>query len=225
MIRLKDVFYSYDGRRAVLHGVSVEFGQGVTAVLGPNGSGKTTLLKVASLLYRPYNGIVFLNGRDFWALGKNERIKLRRNVVYVHEKPVLIRGRVLDNVAYGLIIRGYPRGDALARAEETLAGIGAEKLAWKNSRDLSAGEKQLISLARAFAVKPRFLFLDEPFSNLDIEKRRTVSSFLLKLASRGAAVTIATHDSLVASRLASKIIYLESGRVVKVGRPEHVLEV
>jgi len=107
IIKLRGVWHHYpDASSWALKDVSVELGSGgITLVAGHNGSGKTTLLKIAALIYRPTRGEVTVNGRDFWILEEAEKIMVRRRITYIHEKPVLTRGRVLENIMYPLRIR------------------------------------------------------------------------------------------------------------------------
>lgn len=225
MISLRDVWYRYRGSSGwALRGVNACFGGGVTAVVGPNGSGKTTLLKVSSLIYRPSKGTVHIGGKDFWGIDDpGERTEIRRCAVYVHERPILVRGTALYNVAYGLTIRGYKLSDALRIASEIMDSLGVGYLKGKDRRGLSAGEAQLVSIMRAVAVRPRYLFLDEPVAHLDLEKRRVLISLVRKEASRGVACVIATHDYHLATTLADRVIVMEDGRVAVEGPPEEVL--
>lgn len=175
------------------------------------------------LIYRPQRGRVYVNGKDYWASGQDERLELRRKIVYVHETPVLLRGTVLYNVAYGLRLRGSSEAEALATAEAWLKRLKIEHLAEKRG-GLSAGEAQMVAIARALALNPRVLLLDEPLSNLDYEKRR-IALRVLKDYSRRGIIVIATHDHLAAATLVSRAAILGEGRIVKLGGIEEVLGV
>lgn len=223
MIEVENVYFSYDGASYALENVSLKLEGGVIGVVGPNGSGKTTLLKVASLLYKPARGRVLVDGKDFWKLGVSERVGVKRKIVYVQDQPVLIRGSVIDNLIYGLLLRGVSRDEAQKKVVECLKLLGAEYLLEKSARNLSAGEAQLVSLTRAFVLRPRFLFLDEPLANLDFRKRKNVLNYLRRLASDGVAIIMATHDRLVISKIAERVVHMENGRILEVGRPESVL--
>ncbi len=226
-IELRGVWHMYPGsRRWALEGVDLDILEGrILAVVGPNGSGKTTMLKLAGTLYRPTRGTVRLWGSDFWASDGPRRLRLRRLVVYVHEKPVLVRGTALHNVAYGLLLRGYPPEEALERARRVMERMGVAELAGRERGQLSAGEAQLVSILRAVAAEPRVLLLDEPTAHLDLEKRRRLASLLRELRDRGVGVVVATHDYLLARRVADEAVVLEEGRVRARGSPGEVLEV
>jgi energy-coupling factor transporter ATP-binding protein EcfA2 len=211
MIRLEDVWFRYAGGGWVLKGVTVEIRErGVTVVVGPNGSGKTTLLKVAGLIYRPVKGRVEAWGLDVWSDGQ-ARLEARRRVVYVHEKPVMLRGSVLENVAYGLRLRGIPPGEAVEKARDAAGLLGLQDVLEKPASGLSAGQAQLVALARALAVEPRVLLLDEPFAHLDSRARKAVAS-LLKSLKDGMGIVIATHDYYMARKLADRVVVVEEGR-------------
>jgi len=213
MIRLKDVWYRYSDNNWVLRGIEVEIREGeVLAIVGPNGAGKTTLMKIAAGIYRPMRGRVEAWGRDLWAALGAERLALRRRIVYVHERPILIRGTVLDNIAYGLRIRGLNRENAQHRALEAARLLGIDRLLDSPATGLSRGQQQLVAIARALAIEPKILLLDEPFAHLDREKRRLLLNVLEKLASRGTGVAIATHDTYLAARIASRAVLVENGK-------------
>ncbi len=207
MIELRDVWYRYPGGPWAISGVNLRF-EGRHVLVGPNGSGKTTLLKVSSLIYRPTRGKVLVNGVDFWGLDGRRRRELRRQVVYVHERPILIRGTVLDNLAYPLIMRGYSREEALKIGREALSTINAEHLAEKRRKELSTGEAQLISVLRALILRPKVLMLDEPTAHLDFDRREV----LLNLLKGVEVLIVATHDPLLVEELGGSLIRMSGGR-------------
>ncbi|MEM2053645.1 MAG: ATP-binding cassette domain-containing protein [Nitrososphaerota archaeon] len=122
MIELKRVSFAY-ANEDIIRDVNLTFGPGVTVVIGPNGSGKTTLLKLAAAIYRPRVGEVLIDGVNTWSAPETVRVSVRRNVVYVHEKPIMLRGSVADNVAYGLRIRNVPDDEVATRTEEALEAL------------------------------------------------------------------------------------------------------
>lgn len=215
-LKLVDVWYKYPGdNRWVLKGVSYEFRIGmIYVVLGPNGSGKTTLLKTASLLYRPLKGRILTWDMDYWNLPRDKRLVVRRRIIYVHEKPILLRGTTTLNIAYGLIIRGVDKGEALERARRLLSDLGLDHLADKNVDELSMGEAQITSILRALITKPKLLFLDEPLNHIDIEKRETIIELLEKLK-KNMGIIISTHDTYLAERIADETIIIKNGRITK----------
>jgi len=193
IIELRDVWFTYPGsREPALRGVSIAIRSGeAVLVQGPNGSGKTTLLKIIALLYRPSRGSVLVDGEEYWGRDPSTRLRIRRRVVYVHEKPILLRRSVLENVLLGLRIRGVE--DAEERALRVLRELGIEELAKRSWRELSAGQAQLVSIARALAVEPEILLLDEPLAHLDRDRRAVLVEVLRRLKRSGVGIVIASH--------------------------------
>jgi len=219
-IKLKNVWYRYPGSRNwVLKGISIGFSrEEACAVVGPNASGKTTMLKIVSLLYKPTRGEVEAWNTKYWDLPPSKALMLRRRVVYVHEKPILLRGTVAYNIGYGLILRGHSIDEAKQRARAILDSLGLSYLADKEAKSLSAGEAQLTAILRAIVIKPDIVVLDEPISHLDRSKRRILVQLLARMKRKGIGLVIATHDLILAETLADRIIYLERGAIVGVER-------
>ena len=209
-IRLEKVWFRYGKGRWVLKDVTVEMGDaGITAVVGPNGAGKTTLLKIASIIYRPVRGRVIAFGTDPWVLGEGERLSLRRRVVYVHEKPILLRGTVERNVMFGLEIRGIRKEEAREIVRAVAEELGITELLGHDVRHLSAGQGVLVSIARALAVDPRVLVLDEPFAHLDYRRRGALLSLLRRLRDEGKGLIVSTHDTHLMMRVADKVVVVD----------------
>lgn len=224
MIGLLDVRYVYPQGVEALRGVTLAVGGGITTLVGPNGSGKTTILKISAGLLKPTSGRVLLDGSDLWGAGPSERLQLRRSVVYVHESPLMLRGTVWENVAFGLRLRGVPEEEVEGRVGEVMEILGLSRLASAKAKSLSAGQRQLVALARALAVSPRYLLLDEPTANLDRENRRRVARVLRTLAEEGVAMAVATHDRLLALEISNRAVLIEDGLVAAEGEPSEVLE-
>jgi len=221
MIELVDIWFKYPNTSDyVLRNITLSTRRGeVIAIIGPNGSGKTTLLKIMGLIYKPNKGQVLINSRDFWSLSDSEKSILKRNIVYVHEKPILVRGTALDNVALGLVLRGVNKNVARRKALMVLETLDLKHLINKDRKSLSAGEAQLVTIARAIVVEPKVLLLDEPTANLDLRRRAMLSQILYELLRRGKTIIIATHDYLFALSIAKRIILLENGELVAEGKP------
>ena len=219
MIEVKDLWYKYPGEeRYVVRGVTFSFKEGVLSITGPNGSGKTTLLKLIAGLLKPARGSVIIGGRDMWSLTERDRTMLRREIVYVHEKPVLFRGTVIENVSYPLKLRGYDKGYRLTRATKVLRLLGIEGIAREKVRNLSAGQAQLVSIARAMVIEPKCLLLDEPTSNLDARHKDLLLRLLRGFAQKGTLVLIASHERS-ALRIASQALLLRDGTMAFYGNP------
>ncbi|RLG85853.1 MAG: ABC transporter ATP-binding protein [Thermoprotei archaeon] len=224
MIKVRNLWFRYPNGTVALKDITLTIDDGITAIVGPNGSGKTTLLKILGLLYKPTKGVVEVDGVNYWELSKGLRESFRRRIVYVHEKPILIKGSVIDNVIYGLLIRGYERDEAIDKAMHVLKKLGIEYLVSKRTKELSAGEAQAVALARAIVLKPKYLLLDEPTANLDLSKRKALMKLLKELSDEGLNIVIATHDQLLAAKLAKYVVVLEEGRLMSYGPVNEVLK-
>lgn len=197
-------------RRDVVHEVSAEVRAGeIVALLGPNGAGKSTLLDGLAGAMPAANGRVERHGRVAIAL----------------QSPDLARRTVLANVMLALAWWGVPRGERATRAREALRAIGAEHLAGRPAASLSGGERRRVHLARAIAVRPDVLLLDEPFAGLDAEVRASLlEDALSALRSESRATLVVVHDRAEAWALADRLLILMDGRLVASGPPRALLE-
>ena len=143
----------------------------VRAVIGPNGAGKSTLLQVLALLQRPSSGQLFFRGE---IVNSKNILSIRRRMAVVFQEALLLDTTVYKNVASGLQIRGHRKKEIDGLVWEWLERLGIRSLAHRPARFLSGGESQRVSLARAFALEPEVLFLDEPFSPLTILRKRAL---------------------------------------------------
>lgn len=206
------------GERTLLSVPELTVGPGETlALMGPNGAGKSTLLHVAALLRRPEAGEVRLGGE---AATARTSLRLRRRTAMVLQAPLLFDAGVLANAAAGLRFRGVGRREAERRAAAWLERFGVGHVAGRHARALSGGEAQRVSLARAFAVEPTLLLLDEPFAALDAPTRAAlVPALAARLRETGTAAVIATHDPAETHALADRLAVLVAGRIVQMGAP------
>jgi ABC-type multidrug transport system ATPase subunit len=198
------------GQREVVRDVDLELHRGeVVALLGPNGAGKSTLLDALGGALAPAAGTVERLGRVAIAL----------------QAPDLARRTVLANVNLALAWWGVPRVERTARARRALATIGAEHLARRQARTLSGGEQRRVHLARALAVAPDVLMLDEPFAGLDAETRATLlEDAISALRSETRATLVVVHDRAEAWALADRLLILIDGELVATGEPRALLE-
>ncbi len=197
------------GGRRILDGVDVRFArEGISVLLGPNGAGKSVLLRVLAALLEPDSG------RVSWG-GQAPRRALRRSLGFVFQKPVLLRRSTLANVRYGLRAAGVGRAESLRRAHEALAFAGLEEVARSPARLLSGGEQQRLAIARALAIEPEALFLDEPTANLDPAATARIETMIRAITRAGRKVVLVTHDVAQARRLAAEVEFLHRGRVVE----------
>lgn len=187
----------------------------VHVLLGRNGAGKSTLLRALDGL-EPASGRLVFEGREVRSAA--DRLALRRRTAAVFQQPYLLDASVVDNVATGLRLRGVARGEARRRALAALERLGVAHLAGRRATRLSGGEAQRVSLARAFAVDPVVLFLDEPFASLDPPTRRGLLEDLgTVLADSGTAALWVTHDRDEALAVADTVSFLDGGRVTRSG--------
>jgi len=191
------------------------------AVIGPNGAGKSSMLLGLACLISRYNGKITFQGTEVTA---RDETAYRRKIAMVFQEPLLFDTTVLDNVAEGLRIRGTARADARKRALEGLELFQIGHLAKRSAHKLSGGEAQRVSLARAFAVRPQLILMDEPFSSLDLPTRILLAEDLGRiLHESGTAAIIATHDRIEALRVVDRLVVMDKGTVVQEGSPHDVM--
>ncbi|MCS7260609.1 MAG: ABC transporter ATP-binding protein [Anaerolineae bacterium] len=208
--------------RTVLDIPLLEVSRGETlAILGPNGAGKSTLLLTLALLLSPTKGRLWFDGllidrRVDW-------VALRRRMAVVFQEPLLLDLSVYENVTLGLQLRGVPVSERARRAWYWLEQFGIADLARRPARDLSGGEAQRTSLARAFALSPEILFLDEPFAGLDAPTRAEVIEHVAAvIRDAGITTVLVTHERDEALALGNRVGVLIDGRLVQLDRPEIV---
>ncbi|HYA48563.1 MAG TPA: ATP-binding cassette domain-containing protein [Burkholderiales bacterium] len=185
------------------------------ALVGPNGSGKTTLLMLLAFLLRPDRGRLGFFGDDPWT-DEARTLLARREAVLVTHHPYLFKGTVLDNVEFGLKVRGLPEAERRDRVQQALALV--ELSGWESRpvAGLSAGQAQRVALARAMALHPRALLLDEPTANVEAGLALRVEAAVREVGREtGATVVFSSHDYSQASRLADAILHLSEGRQVR----------
>lgn len=192
------------------------------SLIGPNGAGKTTLLQALSYLMKPSAGQILFRGK---AVGTEQpKLEYRRRLAMVFQEPLLFDTTVFGNVVSGLKIRGIGGADARRIAEAQLERFGISHLSDRSAKTLSGGEAQRASLARAFAISPEILFLDEPFASLDPPTREAIVTDLEKVLAETKITTImATHDRNEALRLSDRIAVMEGGRIAQIDRPAIVM--
>jgi len=177
------------------------------AVLGPNGAGKSLLLRLCHGLLAP------TEGRIAW--GDPARAPRAQAMVFQH--PVLLRRTTLGNLTHALALRGLSRTAGRARADEALERFGLAPLARRQARLLSGGEQQRLAMARAWAVRPEVLFLDEPASQLDPSGTRAIEAMIATFRAEGMTIVMTTHDLRQARRLADDAAFLNCGRLLEAG--------
>jgi sulfate transport system ATP-binding protein len=220
-LRIQDIHKQY-GRYPALGGVSLDVRDGeFLSLLGPSGSGKTTLLRVLAGLETPDQGRIFADGVDFLALSARER-----RVGLVFQQYALFRHMtVARNIAFGLEVR--PRATRPARAaiservEALISLVQIEGLGGRYPAQLSGGQRQRVAVARALAVEPRLLLLDEPFGALDAKVRQALRGELRRIHdATGVTTILVTHDQEEAMALGDRVALMNQGRVEQIGSPE-----
>ncbi|WP_298721131.1 ATP-binding cassette domain-containing protein [uncultured Ferrovibrio sp.] len=207
---LEEVSFQAGGQR-LIDGVTLRLEAGPpTVILGPNGAGKSLLLRLCHGLLQPSSGRVAWLGP-----AAQQRDTLRFGQAMVFQKPVLLRRSVLDNVIFPLKLRGMNRHARAERAQAALDRVGLAALAERPARVLSGGEQQRLALARAWALNPQILFLDEPTANLDPAATRQVEQIIKGFVRDGTKIVMTTHDLGQAKRLASDIVFLHRGRITE----------
>ena len=192
----------------------------ILAVIGPNGAGKSTLLLTLSRLLKPDRGQVNFKGQSIQSM---DDLTYRRKLALVLQEPLLLNRSVFDNVAVGLRFRGLDREQVNQRVEYWLGRFGVLQLKDRQAQRLSGGEAQRVSLARAFALQPEVLLLDEPFGSLDAPTRAALLADLHRTLREVDITTIfITHDLNEALSLGDRVAVLLSGRLRQTGPPEQV---
>ena len=191
------------------------------AVIGPNGAGKSSLLLGLACLIQRECGTISFQGEE---VTPREEISFRRRIAMVFQEPLLFDTTVLDNVAEGLRIREWGRAEARKAAMESLELFKVGHLDGRSAHKLSGGEAQRVSLARAFAVRPKLILMDEPFSSLDLPTRILLAEDLGRiLHESGTAALIATHDRIEALRVVDRLVVMDSGKIIQEGTPQEVI--
>ncbi|HIJ94525.1 MAG TPA: ATP-binding cassette domain-containing protein [Desulfuromonadales bacterium] len=191
------------------------------AIVGPNGAGKSSLLLGLACLIERSGGKIIFQGAE---VVPRTEIAYRRRIAVVFQEPLLFDTTVIDNVAEGLRIRGTGRTEARDVAHDSLELFKIGHLAGRSAHKLSGGEAQRVSLARAFAVKPELILMDEPFSSLDLPTRIGIAEDLGRiLHESGTAAIIATHDRIEAFHIVDRLVVMDGGRIVQEGTPKNVI--
>ena len=225
MIELIDVSKRF-GDTVVLAGVTARVERGeIFAVIGPSGAGKSTLLRLINLLDRPEGGKIRINGIDIHA-EKEQRLRIRRMMGMVFQKPAAFNSTVYENIAVGLRFRGADEGVIRKKVRDALDVVGLAGYEERRARTLSGGEMQRVALARAMVIEPEVLLMDEPTANLDPVSVGMIEELVLRInRDLGTTIVISTHDMYQGQRLAHRIGVLMDGAFAQVGTPREVFTV
>jgi tungstate transport system ATP-binding protein len=202
---LDQVCFGVNGR-AIISGVSMEITGGPrTVILGPNGAGKSVLMRLCHGLLAPTSGTITWRGE----------VNGRSRQAMVFQRPVMLRRSAVANIAYGLKLNGVSPRERELRARDVLDAVGLAAIADRPARVLSGGEQQRLALARAWALGPEVLFLDEPTANLDPGATRDIESLIGQIRAGGTKIVMTTHNLGQAKRLGDEILFLNQGRLVE----------
>ncbi len=196
------------GGRSIIRAISCEIAAGSrTVILGPNGAGKSVLMRLCHGLLTPTSGRV--------AWHANAVARRTRAQAMVFQRPVMLRRSAIANIVYALRLAGIAPTECRLRAADVLEAVGLSQLAGRPARVLSGGEQQRLALARAWALGPEVLFLDEPTANLDPNATRDIESIISAIHASGTKIIMTTHSLGQARRLGDEILFLSEGRLVE----------
>jgi polar amino acid transport system ATP-binding protein len=230
MLRLEGVHKRF-GKLEVLRGVDLELDKGeVVCVIGPSGSGKSTLLRCINLLEPPEEGHIFLDGREITHPARKEQQEdidfVRRRVGIVFQQFNLFPHKsALSNVGLAQTkVLGRSYDEARKKAETLLARVGLTDKLHEYPDRLSGGQQQRVAIARALAMDPMVMLFDEVTSALDPELVKEVLDVMRELAAEGMTMIVVTHEMGFARDVASRVVFMDEGRIIEEGRPADVLE-
>jgi cell division transport system ATP-binding protein len=217
MIRLEHVSKTYKGTTAALRDLSVDIAKGEFVFLvGPSGSGKSTFLRLLTKEERPDGGRIWVAGKDIAHLSSWKVPFLRRNIGCVFQDFKLLPNKnVFENVAFALEVIGRPKHVIVSQVPQILDLVGLAKKRDNLPTELSGGEQQRVSIARAFVNRPLILLADEPTGNLDPSTSEGIMRLLDRINRTGTTVLMATHDRSIVDRMRRRVIELDHGQLVR----------
>ena len=220
MIQIRDLLIERNGRDA-LHIDSLDLQRGeALMIVGPNGAGKSTLLLALARLLKPSRGEILYEGKS---LKQWNELEYRRKISFVFQAPLLMDMTVEQNVALGLKFRGTPREETQERVEKWMKQLGVESLSKRRAGQLSGGEAQRVSLARAFVLEPELLLLDEPFGALDPPTHAKLLEDLSQILKRDDRTAVfVTHNLKEAAKLGHRIAVIVGGMLRQLGTAKQI---
>ena len=220
MIQIRDLVINRNERN-VLQIDSLEIQRGETlTVVGPNGAGKSTLLLALAHLLKPSQGDIIYDGKS---LKQWDELEYRRRISFVFQSPLLMDMTVEQNVALGLTFRGTPKEETRERARQWMKQLGIESLSKRRAGQLSGGEAQRVSLARAFVLKPELLLLDEPFGALDPPTHaKLLEDLSVLLKEDHCTAVFVTHNLNEAAKVSHRIAVIVGGMLRQIGTAKQI---
>jgi phospholipid/cholesterol/gamma-HCH transport system ATP-binding protein len=225
IIELRDIHLSL-GDYEALRGITASFPAGEsTVIMGPSGCGKSTLLKVAAGIIPPDSGKVFFRGRDLFTLSERGMREMRKVNGFVFQDGALWENKTLfENLALPIEVH-HPEmsaRDVAHRINRALERLGMEDSARQRPAEMSGGEKKVASFLRALVTEPTLVFMDEPTLSIDFHLTEKINQMIRDLKARGATIIAVTHDPQLTSTLADRLLVMDAGQVLAVGRFEDV---
>ena len=224
LLKIENLKKSF-GNLEVLKGVSTEIRKGeVVVMIGPSGGGKSTFLRCMNLLEQPTEGRIVFNGIDIVSASESTKNRVRSEMGMVFQHFNLFPHlSILDNITLApRLVRKTPRADAEKKAMELLSRVGLADKAAAYPQQLSGGQKQRVAIVRSLAMEPKVMLFDEPTSALDPEMVGEVLDVMKDLARNGMTMVVVTHEMRFARDVASRVLFLEGGRIANEGTPEKI---
>jgi tungstate transport system ATP-binding protein len=220
LISIRDLLIQRNGRDALtIESLQIQRGE-TLAIVGPNGAGKSTLLLALARLIKPTRGQITFNGSSIFQMND---LEYRRKISFVFQDPLLMDMTVEANIALGLKFRGVGKEETRARVNKWSKAMGVDSLLGRRAGQLSGGEAQRVSLARAFVLDPELLLMDEPFSAVDPPTRTQLLKNLPALLSQDHRTTIfVTHNLKEAMQVGDRVAVIIQGELKQVGQPGHI---
>ena len=219
-VNLQKIFKTEEVETWALNNVSLEIKEGeFVAIMGPSGCGKSTLLNILGLLDNPSGGEYYLNGTDVSKFTEAQRTNLRKGVIgFVFQSFNLIDElNVYENIELPLLYMGIPASERKKRVEEAMNRMAIAHRVKHFPQQLSGGQQQRVAIARALMMKPQVLLFDEPTAALDPEITAQVVDIIKELQQTGITQVIVTHEVNVAQKVATKVVYMEQGKIIEMG--------
>lgn len=209
------------GSKEILKEINIIFEEGSTNIIvGPNGAGKTSLLRQISLLDKPSYGEIFYDGLAISKMNNETRTNLRRKIGFVFQNPIMLTGTVYTNLIYGLKLR--KQKVVRNECEKVLDLVGLLSKKEQDAKTLSGGEKQRLSLARVFILKPDLYIFDELSNNLDPVKGRTIEDMIGEFINLKKTIVFATHNLAQARKFGENIFFMNNGKITQQGTADTI---
>lgn len=212
-LKLDNVSFEINGNRLIKDISWIFEANKRTAIIGPNGAGKSLLLRLCHGLIKPSKGKIC------W----QSNIKETQYQAMVFQRPVMLRRSVIGNIDFALKLKHIARAERSKTIDRVLSATGLKRLANQPARVLSTGEQQKLALARAWALRPQVLFLDEPTASLDPAATHSIEKIILAIHAQGTRIIMATHDLGQAKRLTDEVIFINRGRILETGETKSFL--